>query len=144
ASRHLVGSKSVAYEALEFSAQPGGVITCVPQHHEGAGDLARSVVGYSDHAAVLDGRVFEQDRLDLRRGHGEALVLDQFFAAVDDAEEAAPIASADVPGPIPTIAQSLSRSLGSVPIAEHELRTAHDELARLTVVCLASVARDHA
>jgi len=75
--------------------------------------------------------MFEQNGLDLGGSDGESLVLDHFFAAIEDVEEAVGIDADDISGEVPAIAQSSGGRLRFLPISHHDLRAAHDELALL-------------
>src|SRR5438128_12393203 len=73
--------------------------------------------------------MLEQHRLNLSGCHRETFVLDHLFAAVENKIEAVGVARDNISRPVPAIAQCTGRGFGRLPIPEHELRTAHNQLA---------------
>ena len=74
--------------------------------------------------------MLHQHALDLRRSDRESLVLDHFFAPVEDVVEVVLVARDHVSRPVPAVAQHRGAGLRFVPVSQHELRSAHDELSR--------------
>src|ERR1035437_6013252 len=75
--------------------------------------------------------MFEQYAFHLGGSNGESAVLDHLLAAINDVEESFLILPGDVAAPIPAIAKNRIGSGLGLPIALHELRAAHDQLAGL-------------
>src|SRR5438309_11511406 len=73
--------------------------------------------------------MLHEQRLYFRRRDGKALVLDHLFAPVHDVVKSALIPPRHIAAPIPAIAENFIGSLWRFPVAEHELRTAHHQLA---------------
>ena len=73
--------------------------------------------------------MLEQDRFHFRRRDGKPLVLDHFLHAIDDAVETIAVDAGHIARPIPAIAKHRVRSVGGIPITEHNLRPTHDQLA---------------
>ena len=88
--------------------------------------------------------MLQQDGFDFRRSHREALVLDHLLAAVQDVKKVVRIAPDNIPRPVPAVAENSSSGLGILPIAEHELRTAHYQFAGFTADDLAVLEVEHA
>ncbi len=109
------------------------------ENDKGAGNFSGVEVRLSDHAAVTDGGMFEEKRLDFGGRDREPFVLDHLFAAVEYVVEAVGIGAHDVAGEIPAITKSSGGGLRLLPISEHDLRAAHDKFAGLALSDLFSV-----
>ena len=102
------------------------------EHDERLRHLAGFLVRAGDDGHVGDGRVGEQERLQLGRGDLVALVLDQLLEPVDDGEQAVLVGEADVAGVQPALGVDRLRGrLGLVEVALHDLRPAQADLAAL-------------
>jgi hypothetical protein len=120
------------------AAQCGGrELGFVVRDDVGDDRLAEQAVGCADdgrHAHALGG---VQDRLDLAWRDLLAARLEDVVAAPDEVQEALLVLAEEVPGrqralPRPAAgAQPLRRRLGVVPVALHDVRAAHDQLADL-------------
>ena len=105
------------------------------------GQFSSFVIGYTNDGGVHDGRMLQEQRLQLGGGNAKALVLDHLFLAVDDIGEAIGIHVADITRIEPAIAQGASGLLWSLPIALHDLGATNDELSvfsngQLSLTCL--------
>ena len=100
------------------------------QHHEGLGHFAGVLIGAGNHGGVRDGRMRQQDGLQLGRRHLVSLVLDQLLEAIHDIEVAVRVGVANVAGVQPAIVIENLRGGGRVvEIALHHLGTANQDLA---------------
>ena len=75
--------------------------------------------------------MLQQQRLQLGRGHAEALVFDQLLFAVGDRHVSCFVAPANISRIEPSIAQRFCRRFGRLPVALHDLRPRNDQLALL-------------
>src|SRR5580658_2353163 len=127
----LVGGEAFGYESAELFFQLPGCNRTFAKDDKGDWNLARGLVRTSDHAAIANRRVFEQQSFDLGGSYRKALVFDHLLAAIDDVKKVVGVTSNDVARPEPSIAQHRGRGLRVFPVAHHELRTAHDQFAGL-------------
>src|SRR5207247_11154843 len=82
---------------------------------------------------VEDSGMSQEQGLELRRRHLEALVLDQLLRAIDDEEPSLLVDVPDVAGAVPAVAvDRIRRVLRPVEIALHDLRSADEQLTLLT------------
>src|SRR3954470_20897962 len=124
--------ESIGNEGAQLVLKLAALDESIAQGDEGDWNLTCLIASSADYAALLDRRMLEQHRFDFGGSYREALVLDHLFAAIDDAVEAFAVARDDVARPVPAIAKNSSRGGGLVPVAEHELRPAHDKFTRLS------------
>src|SRR5579862_7037380 len=128
-ARLLVVGEAVGDEGAEFLFHFLAVDESVAEGDEGDWDLACLGTGTANHAAFFHRGMFEQNGFDLSGGDGEALVLNHFLTAINDAVKTFAVARDDVARPEPSIAKNCRRGLRFFPVAEHELWSAHDEFA---------------
>ena len=74
--------------------------------------------------------MFEQHSFNFCRSDGKTLVLDHLFTAVDNVIEAISVTGDDIARPIPAIAKYSGSCVWRLPVAQHELRAAHNQFAR--------------
>jgi len=120
----LVMREAICHKRTEFLLQLGVFCESFAQSDEGDWDFTSLIAWASHDPALFYGWMLEQNRFDLRGSYGETLELDHLLAAVHDAIEAFAVASDDVTGPIPAVAQNGGRGGGLSPISQHELRPA--------------------
>src|SRR5690349_6234597 len=75
----------------------------VPLHYKRLGHFAGFIVRNADDRSVRDGRMPEQDRLNMCRSDLVALVLDEFLESVDHKEMAIVIEVANIAGSQPPV-----------------------------------------
>src|SRR5262249_3077128 len=103
------------------------------EHDEGLRDLAGLLVGARNHRGVHDRGMREQQAFELGRRHLHALVFDQLLDAIDDVEVAVGVGVAHVARVQPALGVDRARGrLRVVPVAAHDVRPAHANLAALT------------
>jgi len=103
-------SESIGNETAEFVSEFSVLDESVAQRDEGNRNLSGSFVGTPDDSALFHGGMFQQHSFHFRGGNGEALVLDHFFAAVNDAIEAFAVAGDNISGPVPAVRAAPLRS----------------------------------
>src|SRR6266404_7117691 len=103
------------------------------EHHESFHSLAAIWIVYTDHCGFLHCRVSEQHVFNFRGIDVEAAHQDQVFLALDDVEVTILVHARHVARVKPTVANSLSRLLGFVPVALHHLRATDAQLALLAL-----------
>ncbi len=119
----------------------GSTVTCGDDERDRC--LAAARVGCADDGDVGDGRVPDDDRLDLGRGDLERVDLDELLDPIDDDDAAVGVDMAEVAGANPPVGSDhLCRGLRTVQVAEHRLRAASLELAGLAGATAGRRARD--
>ena len=107
-------------------------LRAVLQHDERLRDLAGLLVEGGDDRGIRDLGMRQQQRLELGRRHLVALVLDELLEAVDDLELAVVVHLRDVAGvQEAVVVDGLVGRVVLAQVAEHDVRTAHPELAGL-------------
>src|SRR5579872_5058043 len=87
-------------------------------------------MGYADHRAVGDGRVFEQGSLHLHRVHVLPTADDHVLGPVHDVDEALVIDPGDVAGVQPAFGECGGGGFLFVPVAAHDVGPLDPQLAR--------------
>src|SRR5207248_880747 len=105
------------------------IVYSVAQHDKRTWDLAGGAVGHANYTAIAHRRMLQQHGFHLCWRDSESLVLDHLLEAVHDPVIVALIAASHVARPVPTVAQGARSRLGRLPVAEHELRPTHHQLA---------------
>jgi hypothetical protein len=111
----LDGQAPVAATTKAFTASPAGF------------------VGHADHGGFQNAGMRGKAILDLVGIDVEARDDDHVLLAVDDADIAVRIHGADIAGQQPAAAHGLFGFVGPVPVAQHHLRPARGDLARLAL-----------
>ncbi len=97
---------------------------------EGHRHFAGLVIGPTDHGAICDLGVSDQQRLKFGRRDLEALDLDEFLHPVDDEEEALLVDQRQIAGVQPALGiKRPGRRLGVVEVSDHDLGPANPEFA---------------
>ena len=102
-----------------------------PQYHPRLDCLALILIRHAGHADFGHGLVRRQHFLHLARPDLEAAGLDEVLLAVNDKEVAFCVHVAKVACIDPTVADHFRRGAGALPIADHDLRRADADLAKL-------------
>src|SRR5438067_2247295 len=95
-ARLFVMGEPVGDEDAEFVSKFLAIEESVAQGHKSYWHLSGCVITTTHHTALFDRRMFQENGFDLRRSYRKALVLDHFFAAIDDTVETLAIARDDV------------------------------------------------
>src|SRR6266478_3190577 len=93
--------------------------------------LRKRVAELDDPRDLVRGEPRPAELLDLARPHLEAGGVDQVFQSIDDREVSLVVHARDVAGLEPAITQRLGRRRGPVPVPEHDLGPADEQLAGL-------------
>lgn len=109
--------------------QRGGVDSRVRSWLDvGDDELAPFFVGYADHGGLQDGRVADQDVLDLLGVDVLAATNDHVFRSPDECQIAVRVEMADVTGVQPAIDDDARRFLRTSEVAAHDVGASHDDL----------------
>ena len=125
--RHLDGRKPVLKEGFQDPVveRPAG-----PDDHEGLHGLAAIGVGHAHDGAVGDVRMAVDRLLDEPRIDLVAAGIDHVLDPVDDIAEALRVEIADVAGLKAPVGEGGRGLVRALPVAGHDLRAAHADLAR--------------
>src|SRR5580765_7032727 len=129
-ARLLVMCEAIRDKRAQFFLQLATFYESRTQSHERNRNLPRRSTRTTDHTTLLHRRMLKQNRLYFGGSDSESFVLDHFLAAVDDTVKAFAIPRHDVSGPVPPVAEYRRGGGRLVPVAEHELRAAHDQFSR--------------
>src|SRR5579864_1694048 len=100
--RLLVGGEAFGYESAELFFQLSGCDRTFAKDDKGDRNLSRGLVRASDHAAIPNRWVFEQQSFNLGRCDREAFVFDHLLAAIDDVIKVVGVTCDDIAGPEPS------------------------------------------